>query len=53
MPAGFDNCRAKGGRIVTVTGPDKRYGLKKGEYKHVCILKGEFHQGETKVKGGK
>lgn len=50
MPAGFDRCRAAKGRIVTVTGPSKRYGLKTGEYKHICIKSGEFHQGEVKKK---
>lgn len=50
MPAGFDNCRKNGGRMITVTGPSKRYGLKKDEYRHVCVMKGEFHMGEMKTK---
>ena len=53
MPAAFDKCRAAGGRIVTVTGPDKKYGVKAGEYVHVCILKGQFFRGKTKQKKGK
>ena len=52
MPAGFDNCVKNKGRVVTVTGPNKKYNLKKGQYKHVCILKGGFHQGEVKTKKG-
>lgn len=50
MPAAFDNCRVRGGRIVTVAGPSKKYGLKAGEYMHICILKGEFNRGEVKQK---
>lgn len=50
MPAGFDKCKSNGGAIRTVSGPDKKYGLQKGEYVHVCILKGEFHRGDVKVK---
>lgn len=50
MPAAFDNCVKKGGRVRTVTGPNKRYGLKAGEYVHVCILAGNFYRGEVKKK---
>jgi hypothetical protein len=50
MPEAFDNCRANGGKIRTLSGPNKKYGLKRGEYRHVCILKGKLHFGEKKTK---
>jgi len=53
MPAAFDNCRARGGRIRTISGPNTLYKLKRGEYLHVCILKGEVFRGEKKVKESK
>lgn len=43
MPAGFDKCRAKGGRIRTV----KLGGLK---YKHVCYIGGKSYSGYTKTR---
>lgn len=48
MPEDFDKCRAAGGSIRTISGPSHLYGLKKGQYKHICVLKGQVHQGETK-----
>lgn len=50
MPAGFDRCRANGGRIRTISGPDKHMGLEDGEYLHICILKGKVHRGFVKKK---
>lgn len=50
MPAGFDRCRAGGGRIRTISGPNKQFGLAAGEYMHVCFLKGQMHRGEKKKK---
>ena len=44
MPAGFDKCKAEGGRIRTMT-------LSKGRYMHVCWDKaGKSHAGEVKTK---
>ena len=43
MPAGFDNCRANGGRIRTKSlGGDK--------YMHVCFLGGKSFPGYVKTK---
>lgn len=50
MPAGFDKCRASGGKIRTVSGPNKKFGIPAGSYVHVCILKGKVHRGEVKTK---
>lgn len=48
MPAGFDRCQKRGGRVRTVTGPDKDFQLERGEYRHVCFLDGEAHWGYKK-----
>jgi hypothetical protein len=51
MPAEFEHIRKKkGAKIRTVTGPDKHYGLKKGEYRHIAFYKGESVLGEKKRK---
>lgn len=51
MPAGFDKCRKAGGRVRTISGPDKKMGLIEGQYLHVCVDKGGgFHRGEVKSK---
>jgi hypothetical protein len=50
MPADFEKCRQGGGRVRTVSGPNKRFGLKEGEYMHICILGNEVHRGEVKRK---
>jgi len=41
MPAGFDMCRSKGGRIRT-----KKVGGNK--YMHICFLGGKSYPGEVK-----
>lgn len=43
MPAGFDNCKAKGGRIRT-----KKIG--KNKYMHICWLNGKSYAGEVHTK---
>jgi len=43
MPAGFDKCRAKGGKIRTKT-------VGKNKYMHICILNGKTYAGEVKTK---
>ena len=40
MPKAFDNCRKRGGKIRTASGPSKRFNLKAGEYRHYCWKKG-------------
>lgn len=49
MPKAFTDCVANGGRVRTLTG--KKFGLKDGEYRHVCFLKGKSFLGEVKKKG--
>ena len=43
MPVAFDKCRAKGGKIRTISKP-------KGKYFHVCYLNGKAYKGYTKDK---
>ena len=50
MPKGFEVCQRNGGRIRTVSGPDKQFGLGEGEYMPVCYLNGEAHLGEIHKK---
>jgi len=50
MPAGFEKCRRNGGKIRTISGPDKHFGVAKGQYKHICVINGQIHQGEIKTK---
>lgn len=48
MPAAFENCVKKGGKVRTVV-IDK----KKGTYMHVCYLDGKSYPGEVKKKKSK
>lgn len=50
MPADFEKCVKKGGRVRTVTGPNKQFNLEKNQYCHVCFLKGDMFKGEVKTK---
>lgn len=50
MPKDFEKCRANGGKIRTITGENKLFGLKKNQYMHVCILSGKVYRGEVKAK---
>jgi hypothetical protein len=43
MPAGFDNCVKRGGRVRT-----KSVG--KGRYMHICFLNGKSYAGEVKTR---
>lgn len=43
MPQAFDNCRAKGGKIITKPLPRNRY-------LHICYLNGKGYPGEVKTK---
>ncbi len=50
MPADFDKCVSSGGRVRTVTGPDKDHGLGADEYVNYCYDKTGSHRGEVKKK---
>lgn len=50
MPEAFDKCKKAGGRIRTVSGPNKQFGLAEGEYVHVCFKDGQSHPGYKKKK---
>jgi hypothetical protein len=50
MPQGFDLCVKRGGRVRTVTGPDREHGLGEDEYVHYCVINGESYRGEVKKK---
>jgi hypothetical protein len=50
MPEAFEKCRRNGGRVRTVSGPDKAFDLKEGQYRHVCFIGGAMHLGEVKTK---
>lgn len=49
-PENFDKCVRNKGRVRTITGPDKKFGLEKNEYRHACFIRGEMHLGEIKQK---
>ena len=47
MPADFIRCtKQKGSRTRTISGPSKKFGLKKGEYIRICYFKGKSYLGE-------
>ena len=52
MPAKFNKCVKGGGRVRTMTGPNKRMGLKDDEFVRVCFPRGggEMVRGEKKVR---
>ena len=50
MPADFEKCVKDGGKVRTIKGPNKQFGLQKKQYCHVCFLKGEMTKGEVKTK---
>lgn len=45
MPAGFNKCVRDKGRIRTVKGPNKKHGLKAGEYVKFCYINGKSYRG--------
>jgi len=47
-PEAFEKCLKSGGKVRTVTG--KKFGLKEGQYKHICIKGGKSYLGHTKTK---
>ena len=51
MPEAFEACREAGGKIRTISGPSKRYGLKANQYVRVCVTAaGKVIRGETHTK---
>jgi len=50
MPEAFEKCRRNGGKIRTVSGPNKEHGLKENQYVHYCVIQGESFRGEIKTK---
>lgn len=46
MPAAFESCRKRGGRIRTKK-------LSGGRYIHICFIGGKSYAGEVKKKKGK
>jgi len=53
MPKAFEDCVSSGGKVRTVSGPNKQFGLKSGQYRHICIKGGKVHLGHLKTKKGK
>lgn len=50
MPEAFEKCRRNGGRVRRISGPNKHYGLRKGQYLNVCFLGNEMFGGEVHTK---
>ena len=50
MPKAFDACVSGGGRVRTLSGPAKKFGLKQGQFRRICFIKGESHLGEVRTK---
>lgn len=48
MPAAFDKAVREGGKVRTIKGPNKQFGLGKGEYMHVVFHGGKMERGEVK-----
>lgn len=50
MPEAFDRCVKFGGRVRTISGPNKRVGLGKSQFMRVCFDSNGMHRGEVKTK---
>ena len=50
MPQAFDNCIKNGGKVRRISGPNKRWGLKAGQYVNICILDGKVYRGYVHTK---
>lgn len=37
MPAAFERCVKRGGRVRRIVGPSKRWRLRRGEWLNICI----------------
>lgn len=54
MPKAFEKCVKEKGRVRRISGPNKKYKLKKGEYMNICWDKDNVpHHGETHKKKSK
>jgi len=54
MPADFVSCARNKGKIRRFSGPNKKFGLKAGEWVNICWDSKGSHRGEThKKKAGK
>jgi hypothetical protein len=38
MPEAFLRCQREGGKIYRISGPNKRYNLKAGEWRNICVI---------------
>jgi len=50
FPADFERCVRQGGRVRTISGPNKEHGVGKGEYVKYCYLNNKSYRGEVKTK---
>ena len=50
MPAAFLKCVKDGGRVRTMSGPDKKMGLSENQFVRVCFKGGKMSRGEIKTK---
>jgi len=53
MPKAFNNCVKQGGRVRTISGPNKEHNLKKGEYVKYCYRNGKSYRGHVQKKNKK
>ena len=50
MPKDFERCQQQGGKMRTMSGPNKMMRLEHNQYMHICIMGGKVHRGEIKTK---
>lgn len=50
MPEDFERCVRSDGRVKTISGPNEKFGLKKGEYRRVCFKNGKMYKGHIEKK---
>jgi hypothetical protein len=50
MPKAFEQCVENGGKVRTVSGPNKEHGLGSGEYVKYCTIGGKSHRGHVHKK---
>ena len=53
LPADFTKCISDGGRVRTISGPNKKFGLSKQQYVAFCFKGGKSYRGEVKTKESK
>ena len=49
MPESFNRCVKAGGRVRTVSGPNKKFGLSAGQFTRLCFKDGKSFKGETRI----